>query len=259
MLSTPKVFNWVGNGTKIADWHDPKNWAEGVVPNQKEAIAVFSASTIEDTTILIHDEVRVAQMWFSEKHSLTFESARIRSKSENDEPKFLFETSNQFSTLFFDVDNDADHYFKQRWILHSCIFGQKHRDKVKVKEAERNINTFHFDGKIGNYKDPDRASLQIYGNQIFQLNSPNTFKGPVVAQRNGRIRAMVNQAIPDGSPIVIDDGGELYLAEGVEVLASSLRLNGQLVEPGHYNADRRSELLNGFQSLTGPGKIVVRD
>tara|TARA_B110001450_G_C17615355_1_gene479053 strand:+ start:571 stop:1419 length:849 start_codon:yes stop_codon:yes gene_type:complete len=240
MIKTPKVYNWVGGDSSTLYWDEPSNWAEGEYPNQKEAIAVFANSAQRDTTILLRKDIHLAQMWFSEKHSLTFSSESDGNTLDGLSPKILLETSNQFSTLFVDKDNLADHRFGA-WILHSCCFLVAHRDRNGLPDADLNrpadetINTIHFEGGIGNYKDPERASLQVFGYQKAQLNGINRFKGPVVIANGGEVKVMVNNAIPDGTPITLNNGGAIFAEEGVYIKASELIVDGKIQEPGIYH------------------------
>lgn len=237
MFTKPKIFNWVGSDSAEQFWDDPQNWAEGEVPNQKEAVAIFENSAKRDTTILLRQDVHLAQMWFNEQHSLTFEAAPSQNSLEENGPKFLFETSNQFSILLVDANNRGVHTFG-RWILHSCIFGQRSRVIPGTLPVDDFTTTIHFNGNVGNYKDPERASLQVFGRLNFQLNGVNKFKGPVVVHGEGQIRAMVDGAIPDNSPIALEGGGSLYLAEGVRINTGAFRVDGLALEPGVYCNDR---------------------
>lgn len=247
MRSTPKVFNWIGNQSPVAYWDDASNWAEGEYPNQKEAIAVFSKTANQATKIILREDIHLAQMWFNEEHSLTFESDTSQDYYEEEDcPKLIFETSHQFSTLFIDKDNKADHVLAVRWINHSCCFlvPDRLRNGFPTPDINRpdedDITTIHFDGMVRNYKDPERASLQVFGHLKVQLNASNTFKGPVVAANGGEVRVMVDGAIPNDNPIVIENGGKLFIEEGVTIKASQLRLDGKMLSPGAYFSDSYS-------------------
>lgn len=246
MLIKPKTFNWIGNSSDTLYWDDPENWAEGEYPNQKDAIAIFANSVRQDTSILIRKDIHFAQMWFSEKHPITFDSDPETTTPSGDQPNFFLETSNQFSTLFIDRDNKGDHVFN-RHVFHSCYFYQAHRDLSLGKPIppDTHITTLHYNGEIGNYKDPERASLQAYGHLKVQLNAVNSFIGPVVAKYGGEIRAMKNGAIPKGTPITLEHGGNLFAGEGVLVNASELRVDGVALEAGIYRNEKNE--LDSFE------------
>jgi len=257
----PKVYNWVGGKCDTLYWDDPKNWAEGKYPNEKEAVAVFDNSTQQDTTILIRKDIHLAQIWLNEKKSLTF--AHEFAQDDPAAPKFYLETTNQLSMLYVNENNISDHTFAI-WILHSCYWNGTSRSIASPRLGDDKINTIHYRGRISNYKDPDRASLQVYGNMAIQLDCQNDFRGPVIAKRNGRIRVSANGAIPDGTPITVDEGAELYIADDVVVQASELRLNGVMIEPGTYSASElKDQYLLGKEisfpdaRVTGSGSVVV--
>lgn len=269
MFTKPKVYNWIGSDSTNQYWDDRQNWAEGEVPDQKEAIVIFENSVKQDTKILLRRDIHLAQMWFNEQHSLTFGSETPDSVLAEQGPKFLFETSNQFSILLVDANNRGMHTYS-RWILHSCIFGQRSRVIPGAIPRDDFTTTIHLDGNLGNYKDPERASLQVFGPLTFQLNGVNSFKGPVIVHRDGLIRAMVNGAIPDGSPISLEGGAKIFAADGVRIRAKTLRLDGAALDPGVYCNDtlgfsqdvedvaRAANLkVKTLSSLEGTGVIVV--
>ena len=236
MFTKPKVYNWIGSDATNQYWDDNQNWAEGEVPDQKEAIVIFENSVKHDTKILLRRDIHLAQMWFNEQHSLTFGSEAPESLLSEQGPKFLFETSNQFSILLVDANNRGMHTYSP-WILHSCIFGQRSRVIPGSILTDDFTTTIHIDGNLGNYKDPERASLQVFGRLIFQLNGANSFKGPVVVHNEGLIRAMVDGAIPDGSPISLEGGAKIFAADGVRIKAKTLRVDGLALDPGIYCSD----------------------
>jgi hypothetical protein len=234
MSLPPQTFNWKGSDAENLYWDDPSNWEEGKYPDQKDAIVIFSNSISSDTTILLRKDIHLGKFWISEKHSLTFESKPEVGTTAD----FYLETSNQFSPIFIDRDNLGDIRFAKLGphFFHSCYFGQTHRDLALGKPipSGARATTIHMDSVIGNYKDPERASLQVFGHLTFELNSANTFKGPVVAKDNGQVRAMVEGAIPDQTPIAIANGGSVYAEDGVLIKTSELNVDGKLLKPGLY-------------------------
>ncbi|MEJ1354702.1 MAG: hypothetical protein RPU39_08430 [Candidatus Sedimenticola sp. (ex Thyasira tokunagai)] len=238
MPNVPRVFNWIGSDEEKQYWDEPANWAEGEYPDQKEAIVVFSGSLRKDTTIYLRKDIHLGKLWLSEQDSITFDAEDSPNSEEDNGPRFYFETDNQFSPIFVDRNNRADHKAR-RWILHSCIFGQTHRalSLGRPLPDDVRVTTIHFDGVIGNYKDPERASLQVYGHLKFQLNNVNMFNGPVVAKDNGEIRVMKNGGIPDDTSITLENNGSIYAEEGVTIRASELNINRVSLEPGMYFSD----------------------
>jgi hypothetical protein len=234
MSLPPKIFTWTGKEDSVLFWDDPSNWEDGEYPNQKEAVVVFSNSVNRDTTIILRKNIHLGQMWFNEQHQITIESAKAADLEGEESPALYLETANQFSTIFIDRENRGDHRIPV--FFHSCYFGQTHRDLALGRPVPEgvHITTIHLDGEIGNYKDPERASLQVYGRLRFQLNQPNSFKGPVVAKDHGEIRAMVNGAIPDKTPIYLNDRGQLFIDDGVLVNAGELHVDGKKLEAAVY-------------------------
>lgn len=257
-MHPPKAYNWIGSAKTTLYWDDPDNWREGSFPNGREVIAVFSNSTKGPTEIVLRKDIHIAQIWISERNPITF-SGEPREEAEPDDlPKIIFDTANQFSTLFLGEGNTADHTFKQRWILHSCYFNMPYRDLADPRVDDSKISTIHYDSEIANYKDPDRASLQVYGNIAVQLNRKNSFKGPVVVKRNGRLRVMKDGGIPDDSPIDLDEGGLIHLADGVVVKTSKLRIDGKEMPKGTYlSEDNSAQGGVRQQAISGGGRIEV--
>lgn len=272
MSKAPETFNWIGSKSKMQYWDDPSNWSQGKYPDQKDAIAIFDKSLLSDTTIYLRKDIHLGKIWVSEEHTLIFDAE----KNNNNAPNFYLETSNQFAPIFIDIENKGDVVF-QRHIFHSCYFGQTHRDLSLNKPLPSGVRvtTIHLNGEVGNYKDPERASMQVYGHLIFQLNRKNTFKGPVVVKNNGQIKAMLDGAIPDGSPITIDSGGSIFAENGVLIKSDSLVVNGEKLKAGLYfgaesdpgqalallaNSTLSKDSLQPIQieGLKGTGAIAVR-
>jgi len=268
MSQPPKTFFWVGSSKENQYWSDPDNWKGAEVPNQQDAIAVFSKSLDKDTTIYLQEDVHLGKMWVSEKHTITFDSE----ESGEEAPNFYLETSNQFSPIFIDIENAGD-VVMQRHIFHSCYFGQTDRRLGLGRPLPDGVRvtTVKLNGKVSNYKDPERASLQVFGHLNFELNAQNDFKGPVVAKDNGKILAMVNGAIPDGSPLALANGGELYVNKGVTVRVSELLVDGEKIPAGLYVSEsistdnladleksaRKGHALTKLGGLSGTGLLQV--
>ena len=249
MADRPRVFNWIGNSAPTLYWDDPNNWEGREYPNHPEAIAIFADTLTQDTTILIRQDIRLAHFWFSEeKYSYTIAAEVAAGQPPESQPKLILDTARQFSTSFFDNRNMVDHTIAAM-INHSCHFGFPDRNP-RIMNPDY-MSTLHFNGEISNYKDPDRASLQVYGRSRFQLNAANTFKGPVIVLNNGEVRATKNGAIPDGTPITLENQGRIGADDGVLIRAGSLRVDGQDMGSGLYHADGLAPNIPMFSNLLG--------
>lgn len=235
MFTRPKTYNWIGNNATTLFWDDPNNWAEGDFPNSREAVAIFANALTQNTTILLRQDIRLAQFWFCEEaFSYTIAPDKDAYVAEEKEPRLIMDTAEQFSTSFFDLDNKVDHFINAI-ITHSCHWGFPGRvfPGTHVRE-DRFITTLHFNREITNYKDPERASLQIYGRLRFQLNAVNSFRGPVIIKDQGQINVSKNGGIPDNTPIFLEKGGKILMNEGILINASKLNIDGKDMDAGIY-------------------------
>ncbi|HDY7883206.1 hypothetical protein ABRZ83_22685 [Vibrio vulnificus] len=243
MSIKPKVYNWKGNGSSIAYWDDPQNWEEGISPNHQEAIAVFSNSLEGKTTIVLRKDVHVAKFWIDETHDLEFLSDDTVDSTE-DTGSFYFDTSNQYSSIYLNMDHGGNVVFATKLIHHSCIFGQPIVYSQVPTGANRDPRTgpkVTFASDLTNYKDPDRASLQALKGFNFILAKANSFKGPVVISDQSEIRVLKTGGIPDNTPITLSNGGLLSLDKGVLVKASSLTIDSHTYGHGLYVSKETEE------------------
>ncbi|WP_443191820.1 hypothetical protein [Pseudomonas indica] len=259
----PKIYNWIGKSADILYWDDPNNWAEGEYPNHPEATAMFKDAIDRDVTILLRKDIQLANIWFSEStHSYT-----IDSEGNPENAKLTFMTGQQLANITLDDDNRATHTINAM-ILHSCkkLWGPGWRTvspSAAPDPIPENVSKLRLGGKIANYKEAPRASLNIDGYIDVEISGSNEFIGPVVVNR-GSLQVKSSESIPSGTSLLLYSPGKLIIDDGVVVNVKRLSINGNDLPNGTYGSDtvKTFTLVSDNQTsntglVQGAGKIVV--
>lgn len=259
----PKIYNWIGTSAGILYWDDPNNWAEGEYPNHPEATAMFKDAPDRDITILLRSDIQLANIWFSEKlHSYT-----ISAEDDPENAKLTFMTGQQLANITLDDDNRATHTINAL-ILHSCkkLWGPGWRTVSPSPAPDPipdNVSKLRLGGKIANYKEAPRASLNIDGYIDVEISGKNEFIGPVVVNR-GSLYVKNSESVPVGTSFLLYSPGRLIIDDGVTISVKRFNINGLDLPDGTYNHNSISMFLisNCNQAIDtklveGGGKIVV--
>lgn len=244
----PRVYNWIGKSASVFYWDDPANWAEGIFPNHPEATVLFKDAIDRDTTILLRRDIQIANLWFSEK---TF-SYKIEAEGDPEASKITFMTGQQLANITLDEDNRATHEINST-ILHSCkkLWGPGWRTvspSPAPNPVPRNLSTLRLGGKIANYKEAPRASLNIDGYINVEIRGANEFIGPVVVNR-GTLSVASSNSIPEGTVMLLYHPGCVVIEKGVVISVRRFSIDGRDLPSGSYDADA----INDFRRAFGRG------